>query len=195
MLNISSYRGHDASSVTTTAGGGSAVDLRVPVSGHELVERVRQRQRQPDVRRPATPTSRRRCPSCWPDRRASRRCGTTCSCPGRVVIAEETNRALQSSFRQRAGVPRGRHELLLGDADRRRRDHVDYAVTNRSDGIVGVTQGGAPPTRSGRSFGGAGTGRDWDDLRAVRPSIVRHMGWRRSVVQGDRVQATSVTAE
>ena len=49
----------------------------VPLPGPELVECLRQLQRQPDVRRRRAPTSARPCRSCSPDRRASPRSGTT----------------------------------------------------------------------------------------------------------------------
>ena len=51
VLNISSYRGTilAVGRRSPTERRGRPVDLQVPVPGHELVERVRQRQRQPDV--------------------------------------------------------------------------------------------------------------------------------------------------
>ena len=80
-------------------------------------------------------------PELWPDRRGSRRCGTICT-PAGLVIAEEKDRALEIHF---VSVP----EFLATGTnyfsvklDRRGDITIDYGATNRSDAMVGVTQGG-----------------------------------------------------
>ena len=126
------------------------------------------------------PTSRRPSPSCWPDRRASRRSGTTCFAARGLVIAEEKDRALQIHF---VSVP----EFLATGTnyfsvtlDRRGDITIDYGATNRSDAIVGVTQGGGAADPGPIDLSGAAALGDRDDLRAVHvaASIVWRV-WRR----------------
>ena len=182
VLNISSYRGTILPSVTTTAVEVPLIDLQFPFQGTywssvfvngngnltfgasdaDFTETV-----------PELLTGPPRIAPLWDDLFR----------PGRVV-AEETDRELRVHF---VSVP----EFLAAGTN-----YFSVTLTETARSLsttprrIGATassaspQGWAPPTRSGRSFGGAGTGRDWDDVRAVRPSIVRHMVWCRSVVQG-----------
>ena len=109
-----------------------------------------------------------------------------------LVIAEEKDRRAAGSLRQRAGVPGDRHQLLHGDARSSSGEITfDYGATNRSDAIVGITQGGgvADPGAD-RYLADLAAPDDRDHLRAVHVAagIVRRLWWSGSLVPGDHVQ-------
>ncbi len=106
------------------------------------------------------------------------------------MIAEEKDRALQIHF---VSVP----EFLATGTnyfsvtlDRRGEITFNYGATNRSDAIVGVTQGGGAADPGRIDISRSLAVRDRDHLRAVHVAarILRRVWWSRSLVPRDYVQ-------
>ena len=111
-----------------------------------------------------------------------------------LVIAEEKDKSLQIHF---VSVP----EFLVTGTnyfsvtlDRRGEITMNYGATNRSDAIVGVTQGGgaADPGADRYLADLALRDREPPTSSSRRRRIVRRLWWSRSLVPGDYVQEAPI---